>query len=180
MSQALTPPMKKREGLARDVIHGVSGDDCQMTFGTCSRGSQPRHSRKRRTMDNRGVEPFSSLCHSRTRVALVRAAAALLMSGIGTFRGAWAQAEVSKPVRAVVVDIDLRKLPVSTGWKPGAAVVERPLRVDPGYVPSGGMGHGDELWPWQSGVRVLNPQTGLALPYPNFEGMSYTGFRPPD
>ena len=91
-------------------------------------------------------------------------------------------ARSSPVVTPVDLDLDLRVLPTINPWVPGDPETEVPLAVDPAFQPSPLVGpeypDGSPVVLQADGFAVTPPE--FATANPNFEGIPFTGFRPPD
>ena len=117
--------------------------------------------------------------------AISWSAEALSKTGDGQATAILRGAEQSAPVTPVVVDVDLRDLPLHKAWKPGDPVREVPRRQYPRARPDAAPwtvppGTPDPLLERQAAAEGAATAKAFGTPGLNFEGISYTGVVPPD
>jgi len=86
--------------------------------------------------------------------------------------------DVFPPSHARVIDIDLRTLRPSEGWRPGQPIKEIPRKVTSRAREVKPPAHRDGLADLQRGVTM--EARALSTPAANFAGLGYTGVNPPD
>jgi hypothetical protein len=94
-------------------------------------------------------------------------------------------AQASAPVKAVVLNVDVRDLPVARDWEPGDPIKEVPRR----FYPQPGDRVGDPPapeTPWTDRLLAVQeaapPPSDFDFPTPilNFDAQNFTGVNPPD
>src|SRR5687767_10131061 len=107
-------------------------------------------------------------------VPLVAALAAPLAAGAAekqTRKGP----QVSAPVKPVVLDVDLRSLPLAKAWEPGDGIKEIPRRHSRPIPPDPPAGRGRD--PLLGLSEAAPPPSDLGFPSPilNFDAQNFTG-----